>query len=212
MKLARSDEKLHRFFPTFLIRGNADRKQPRIRQTRTAPSTAPLLKKTGPLRLATSRGNPLLALLAGKPARATTNIRSLASTTSRSIPTEPAMTSRNGAVTSAAPSALTRGSAPFDWHRRERPALALLAGKACTRSEEKATLHPSEVNWNYKSRKGNTMSGTLLAYLISLGIIGAGVVWIVAGVYPATSAICIVVGVPTIVVGLLSFFTELRNR
>jgi hypothetical protein len=153
-----------------------------------------------------------LALLAGKPARATTNIRSLASTTSRSIPTEPAMTSRNGAVTSAAPSALTRGSAPFDWHRRERPALALLAGKACTRSEEKATLHPSEVNWNYKSRKGNTMSDTLLAYLISLGIIGAGVVWVVAGVYPATSAICIVVGVPTIVVGLLSFFTELRNR
>ena len=120
-----------------------------------------------------------MALLAGKPARATTNIRSLASTTSRSIPTEPAMTSRNGAVTSAAPSALTRGSAPFDWHRRERPALALLAGKACTRSEEKATLHPSEVNWNYKSRKGNTMSDTLLAYLISLGIIGAGVVWIV---------------------------------
>ena len=56
------------------------------------------------------------------------------------------------------------------------------------------------------------MSDTLLAYLISLGIIGAGVVWIVAGVYPATSAVCIVVGVPTIVVGLLSFFTELRNR
>jgi hypothetical protein len=157
-----------------------------------------------------------LALLAGKPARAATNICSLASTTTRSIPTEPAVTSRNGAVTSAAPSALTRGSAHFDWHRRERPALALLAGKACTRSEEKATLHPSEVNWNYKSasaRKGlNTMRDTLLAYLISLGIIGAGVVWIVAGVYPATSAICIVVGVPTIVVGLLSFFTELGNR
>jgi hypothetical protein len=56
------------------------------------------------------------------------------------------------------------------------------------------------------------MSDTLLAYLISLGIIGAGVVWIVAGVYPATSVICIVVGVPTIVVGLLSFFTELGNR
>jgi hypothetical protein len=32
------------------------------------------------------------------------------------------------------------------------------------------------------------------------------------GVYSATSATCIVVGVPTIVVGLLSFFTELRNR
>ena len=79
----------------------------------------------------------------------------------------------------------------------------------------KATLHPSEVNLNYKSapaRKGlNTMRDTLLAYLISFGII-AGVVWIVAGIYPATSAICIVVGVPTIVVGLLSFFTELRNR
>jgi hypothetical protein len=126
------------------------------------------------------------------------------------------MTNRNGAVTSAAPSALTRGSAHFDWHRRERPALALLPGKACTRSKEKATLHSSEVNWNYKSacvcaEGTNTMSDTLLAYLISLGIIVAGVVWIVAGVYPTTSAICIVVGVPTIVVGLLSFFTELRN-
>ena len=30
-------------FPTFLICGNADRKQPRKRQTRTAPSPAPLL-------------------------------------------------------------------------------------------------------------------------------------------------------------------------
>ena len=37
---------------------------------------------------------------------------------------------RNGAVASAVPSALTRGSAHFDWHWRERPALALLAWEA----------------------------------------------------------------------------------
>jgi hypothetical protein len=54
------------------------------------------------------------------------------------------------------------------------------------------------------------MSDTILAYLVSLGIIGAGVIWIVAG-HSAPSALGIIVGVPTIVVGLVSFFTELRS-
>ena len=53
------------------------------------------------------------------------------------------------------------------------------------------------------------MSDKILAYLISLGIIGAGVVWIVAG-YSAPSAFGVIIGVPTIVVGMLSLFGELR--
>ena len=55
------------------------------------------------------------------------------------------------------------------------------------------------------------MSDTILAYLVSFGIIAAGVSWIVAGLYyPAPSAVCIIVGLLTIVVGLASLFGELR--
>jgi hypothetical protein len=53
------------------------------------------------------------------------------------------------------------------------------------------------------------MWNTVFAYLISLGIIGAGVVWIVAG-HSAPSALGVIIGVPTIVVGMLSLFGELR--
>jgi hypothetical protein len=53
---------------------------------------------------------------------------------------------------------------------------------------------------------------TILAYLVSLGIIGAGVIWIVAGTNSATSAVCIAIGVLTVAVGLISFLTELRQR
>ena len=49
----------------------------------------------------------------------------------------------------------------------------------------------------------------VLAYLVSLGIIGAGVIWIVAG-HSAPSAFGVIIGVPTIVVGLASLFGELR--
>jgi len=41
-------------------------------------------------------------------------------------------------------------SAHFDWHWRERPALALLAWETCSRSAYKATPHPDGVNWNDK--------------------------------------------------------------
>ena len=54
------------------------------------------------------------------------------------------------------------------------------------------------------------VSDTILAYLISLGIIGAGVIWIVAG-HSAPSALGVIIGVLTIVVGLLSFFGELST-
>ena len=53
------------------------------------------------------------------------------------------------------------------------------------------------------------MSDTNLAYLISLGIIGAGVGWIVAG---TNSALCIGIGIASIVVGALSVLNELRHR
>jgi hypothetical protein len=56
------------------------------------------------------------------------------------------------------------------------------------------------------------MSDTILAHLISLGIIGASVVWIVAGTIWTTSALCIAVGVTTIAVGWISFMIEFRNR
>ena len=52
------------------------------------------------------------------------------------------------------------------------------------------------------------MSDTTTAYLVSLGIIGAGAIWSDAR---TTSAFCIAIGVPTIVVGLISLLAELRD-
>jgi len=51
------------------------------------------------------------------------------------------------------------------------------------------------------------MSDTTTAYLVSVGIIGAGAIWIDAG-----TTLCIAIGVPTIVVGLISLLAELRLR
>jgi uncharacterized membrane protein HdeD (DUF308 family) len=55
------------------------------------------------------------------------------------------------------------------------------------------------------------MIDTVLAYLISLGIIAAGIIWIVAGTNPATSVLYITIGVLTIAVGLISLLAELRH-
>jgi hypothetical protein len=55
------------------------------------------------------------------------------------------------------------------------------------------------------------MSDTMLAYLISLGIIIIGVLWIVASGLSAASALYIAIGFPTIVVGLVSLLAERRN-
>jgi hypothetical protein len=49
-------------------------------------------------------------------------------------------------------------SAHFDWHWRERPALALLAWEACSRSAEEATPHPTRVNWNGNQFLGQGLS------------------------------------------------------
>jgi hypothetical protein len=55
----------------------------------------------------------------------------------------------NGAVTSAVLVHLRVEPAHFDWHWRERPALALLAWEALgSRSAGEAMPHPSGVNWN----------------------------------------------------------------
>jgi hypothetical protein len=50
------------------------------------------------------------------------------------------------------------------------------------------------------------MSDTTTAYLVSVGIIGAGAIWI-----DARTTLCIAIGVPTIVVGLISLLAEPRD-
>jgi hypothetical protein len=52
------------------------------------------------------------------------------------------------------------------------------------------------------------MIDTLLAYFISLGIIGAGVGWIVVGL---NSTLCIGIGIASIIVGVASLLNELRH-
>jgi phosphate starvation-inducible membrane PsiE len=56
------------------------------------------------------------------------------------------------------------------------------------------------------------MYDTVLSYLISLGIVGVGLAWIVTGRDSATSAIWIAIGVLTVAVGLWSLVTLLRKR
>ncbi len=51
------------------------------------------------------------------------------------------------------------------------------------------------------------MIDTLLAYLISLGIIGVGIGWTSAGL---NSALCVGIGIASIAVGAISFVKELR--
>lgn len=64
------------------------------------------------------------------------------------------------------------------------------------------TLHPGS----------DGMNDMILAYLVSLGIIGAGFIWIVAGTSSAISILCVAMGVLTIAVGSISLLTELRHR
>jgi phosphate starvation-inducible membrane PsiE len=51
-----------------------------------------------------------------------------------------------------------------------------------------------------------------LGYLISLGILCVGLMWIVVARDSATSAIWLTIGVLTLAVGLFSFITLLRRR
>ena len=52
----------------------------------------------------------------------------------------------------------------------------------------------------------------VLAYLVSLGIFGAGVIWIVAGTIYTASDLCIAIGMVTVAIGWISFMVEFRNR
>ena len=56
------------------------------------------------------------------------------------------------------------------------------------------------------------MIDTILAYLISFGIIGTGVGWIVVSKNSAAAALWIGIGIAAIVVGTLSVVNELRHR
>ncbi len=56
------------------------------------------------------------------------------------------------------------------------------------------------------------MNDRVLAYLISLGLVGTGCVWIVAAANSMTSAIWITIGVLTIIVGATSLLLEFRSR
>jgi hypothetical protein len=63
---------------------------------------------------------------------------------------------------------------------------------------------------NYPREKGLLgMSDTILAYIISLGLIAAGVGWIIVA---PNSALCIAIGIASIVVGVFSVSTEYRHR
>ena len=73
----------------------------------------------------------------------------------------------------------------------------------------KRYLHPKNTTHVYG--RTEVMSDTALAYLISLGIIGVGVIWIFAGTNSVTSTIWITIGILTLAVGSISFLTELRN-
>ena len=53
------------------------------------------------------------------------------------------------------------------------------------------------------------MSDTILAYISSLGLIGAGLGWIIAG---TNSALFITIGIASIVVGTLSVLYQYRNH
>ena len=53
------------------------------------------------------------------------------------------------------------------------------------------------------------MGNTILAVIISLGLIGTGVGWIVAG---PNSALFISIGIASIAVGAISVLNELRHR
>lgn len=51
------------------------------------------------------------------------------------------------------------------------------------------------------------MIDTVLAYVISLGIIGAGIGWIAVGM---GSTLCIAIGIASMIVGVASLLNELR--
>jgi hypothetical protein len=94
--------------------------------------------------------------------------------------------------------ALSRASAPSHFLR-----FSLISGVAASANISLITL-----------QQVITVSANdaILAYLVSLGILGTGVIWIVASKNSTTSVFWIALGVLTVCVGLISLLTELRNR
>ena len=60
--------------------------------------------------------------------------------------------------------------------------------------------------------EGDRMIDRILPYLISLGLIGTGVVWIVGSTNAANPAIWMTIGGLTIAVGTISLLGEFRDR
>ena len=56
------------------------------------------------------------------------------------------------------------------------------------------------------------MNDRILPYLISLGLIGTGVIWIVGSMNSPSAAIWITIGCLTLAVGAMSLLGEFRNR
>ena len=71
------------------------------------------------------------------------------------------------------------------------------------------------VVWRLRSGSGQAyrvMSDKVLANLVCLAIIFAGVFWIVAGTIWTASDLCFAIGMVTIAVGWISFMVEFRSR
>jgi hypothetical protein len=63
------------------------------------------------------------------------------------------------------------------------------------------------IGQRFAGKRTDGMGDTILAYVISLGLIGAGLGWIAAG-----SALCTTIGIASIVVGVISVSNEFRRR
>ena len=80
----------------------------------------------------------------------------------------------------------------------------LLAGQSPNIADRKHVMMRRPMRFIELSAAVEGMSTT--AYLVSLGIIGAGAIWVNVG-----TTLCIGIGVPTIVVGLIGLLVELRD-
>lgn len=72
-----------------------------------------------------------------------------------------------------------------------------------------ASRHLDRPQINGAKRDMYDVINTFLAYIISLGIIGAGIGWIVVG---TSSTLFIGIGIASIVVGVASLLNEVRYR
>jgi hypothetical protein len=101
---------------------------------------------------------------------------------------------------------------PIDLDAR-RIAVNLVLGFAASMRRNLASGdEPGEAGVTQITPRVLIMSDTTPDYLVSLGIIAAGIAWIVAGTYSTASDLCVAIGSLTIAVGSISFMVEFRNR